>query len=791
MITAAFTIVAKNYVPYALVLAESFLEHNPNSSFYCVVVDEEVAPSALASKGVKFIGFPSISARLDDFWLMSTMYDVTEFSTSLKPFVLEYLLDDHDVVLYIDPDICVYSDLSSLVNDTHAHGWSLTPHCLAPMQRDGNTPSEADIMQSGIFNLGYIGVSQRALPMLRWWQERLRRDAISDPAKQLFTDQRWIDMAAVLFEPYVERNPAYNVAYWNLDQRPLGIADDVVTVDGNPLKFFHFSGFNPERPWWLSKHHPVVPRNLVSSSDALMMLCDDYGQRVNESQENMGLSTPYRWNEAFPGFSLTAPMRRYFRQVCIDADKGKCEYPPSPFDGDSLKFVSWLQENSPATNLPRFVEVVLSGRPDIQAAFGAYSVEVADRSGLQAWINSTGRAEISWLTIFPPWTDCTVDRDFVDAPMAGKLLPVTRAGVDVVGYLKSEHGVGEAGRLITAALLSAGVETSTSASSRTISRQDAAFDLSGVLDHSIRLLAVNADQTELIATDAGRDELANSYVIGQWFWELEEFPFQFNGAFDVVNEVWAATTFTAESVRSVAPVGTAVTRVPLPLLAPKTNQSLQRADFGLDDRYLFLFSFDMLSVMKRKNPLAVIDAYRNAFNGDGNTQLVIKCMNGSKQLEQLEILRWAARHRSDITVLDNYMTKDDAARLTELADCYVSLHRSEGLGLTMSEAMCLGTPVIATAYSGNMDFMNDDNSILIPWTYVAVGDGAEPYSPTSQWAEPDVDAASKAMRKLSSNESLGRELGARGQQSLAEKFSIERCGVEARKRIEQIQETLG
>jgi glycosyltransferase involved in cell wall biosynthesis len=109
----------------------------------------------------------------------------------------------------------------------------------------------------------------------------------------------------------------------------------------------------------------------------------------------------------------------------------------------------------------------------------------------------------------------------------------------------------------------------------------------------------------------------------------------------------------------------------------------------------------------------------------------------------------------------------------------------------MSEAMCLGTPVIATAYSGNMDFMNDDNSILIPWTYVAVGDGAEPYSPTSQWAEPDVDAASKAMQKLSSNESLGRELGARGQQSLAEKFSVERCGVEARKRIEQIQETLG
>ena len=118
-------------------------------------------------------------------------------------------------------------------------------------------------------------------------------------------------MAAVLFDPYIERSPAYNVAYWNLDQRSLGITDDVVTVDGSPLKFFHFSGFNPAKPWWLSKHHPVVPRNLVSSSSALTVLCDDYGQRVSQSQDNMGLSTPYRWNEAFPGVPLTAPLRRY------------------------------------------------------------------------------------------------------------------------------------------------------------------------------------------------------------------------------------------------------------------------------------------------------------------------------------------------------------------------------------------------------------------------------------------------------------------------------------------------
>jgi len=785
MNSAAFTIVAKNYVPYALVLAESFLEHNPNSSFYCVVVDEEVGTLALANKGVKFVGFREIADRLDDFWLMATIYDVTEFSTSLKPFVLEYLLDDHDVVLYIDPDICVYDNLSALVNDTYTHGWSLTPHCLAPMQRDGNTPSEADIMQSGIFNLGYIGVTHSALPMLRWWQERLRRDAISDPAHQLFTDQRWIDMAVAAFHPTIVKSTAYNVAYWNLDQRVLELVGDRVLVDGSPLMFFHFSGFNPKTPWWLSKHHPIHPRNLVSSSPALGQLCEDYAENVLSKQSHMGLQTPYRWNQAVPGFTLDRSLRRYFREECLLADTGEVEYPPNPFTGGPKKFFRWLEGERVAGGIPRYVDVILSSRHDLQQEFGeARTREQSDR--LIHWMSTSGCAEVPWLTFFIDHiTNARNQSEEVDSKPSFLLEP-TREGVDVVGYLRSEHGVGEAGRLLLTALQAADVEVSTVSSSRSLSRQGVKHNDDSIPDHNVRILAVNADQTAIVGGDVGIEELHKSYVIGQWFWEIEDFPKHWGDAFSIVSEVWAATDFVAAAVRKVAPPHVEVSTMPIPLTQTSSLGRFTRAHYGIDDRFLFLFSFDMLSIYHRKNPSAVVKAYMSAFSEADGCQLVVKCMNGERNLSSLEQLRWSVRKRSDIKIIDEYYTREEASNLIELADCYVSLHRSEGLGLTMAEAICAGVPVIATGYSGNVDFMNSSNSLLVPWNYASVGEGASPYDPTSRWAEPDVEVASEHMRWVVAHNEEAKELAQKAKADLNERFDPLTCGLRMKARLSEI-----
>lgn len=786
----AFTIVAKNYLPYAMVLAESFLECNPDCEFTCVIVDEMVPPFELAHSNVNFIGVEQLSRFVDDFWLMATMYDVTEFSTALKPFVLEKLLDSYHAVMYIDPDIKVYGSLVDLFEKSIKDGWVLTPHCLDPMRRDGLTPSEADIMQSGIYNLGFIGVSAGATPLLKWWQERLLRDAISDPARQLFTDQRWIDLAVAAFHPAVEQSTAYNVAYWNLDQRVMKLEGDRVLVDDNPLKFFHFSGFNPKTPWWLSKHHPTHPRNLVSSSTALEYLCEDYSGHVLSKQEHMGLQTPYRWNQVIPGFTLERSLRRYFREECLLADKGEVEYPPNPFSDGPTKFLQWLEDERIAGGIPRYADVALSSRHDLQLEFGEASTsEQTDR--LIRWLSTTGCAEIPWLTFFIDHIKNASNRPEEVDRKPSVLMEPTREGVDVVGYLRSEHGVGEAGRLLFTALQAVDVEVSTVSSSRSLSRQRVDHDDGAWPDHNVRILAVNADQTAIVGGDIGIAELHKSYVIGQWFWEIEDFPRHWRDAFSIVSEVWAATDFVAASVRKVAPPHVVVNTMPIPLTQTPSNGEFTRAHYGIDDRFLFLFSFDMLSVYQRKNPAAVVKAYMSAFSEVDGCQLVVKCMNGERNLSALEHLRWLARKRSDIRIIDEYYTREEASNLIELADCYVSLHRSEGLGLTMAEAICAGVPVIATGYSGNVDFMNSSNSLLVPWNYATVGEGASPYDPSSRWAEPDAEVASEHMRWVVAQNEEAKELAQKAKADLNERFDPLSCGLRMKARLSEIWKEIG
>jgi glycosyltransferase involved in cell wall biosynthesis len=226
--------------------------------------------------------------------------------------------------------------------------------------------------------------------------------------------------------------------------------------------------------------------------------------------------------------------------------------------------------------------------------------------------------------------------------------------------------------------------------------------------------------------------------------------------------------------------------VPLPVVTPQVDASVTRTRFGLDDRYMFLFSFDFMSVMKRKNPLGLIEAFCSAFAEGEGPMLVIKAINGDKRLVERNMLRDAVCKRSDIVLIDEYFTKVETSTLTSLADCYVSLHRSEGLGLTMSEAMTLGRPVIATGYSGNLDFLSDANSFIVPGVRTKVGDGAEGYSREAMWMEPNVTEAAKYMRYVYENQAEAAQKGLRGQADILSSFDVDSCGAIMKGRLEQI-----
>ena len=361
-----------------------------------------------------------------------------------------------------------------------------------------------------------------------------------------------------------------------------------------------------------------------------------------------------------------------------------------------------------------------------------------------------------------------------------------RVGVDVLGYFTAEFGVGEAARTLVSAIRTTDVDISTINYTDTESRTNHFFVTDNVSRHHTLLMSINADQLVVARQRLGDHFFEDRYVIGQWFWELEEAPSWFEPAWPLVNELWAPTRFIETMLRTSAPSHVHVQHVPLPIVAPRIDDSLTRPHWNLDGRYMFLFVFDLMSIMKRKNPLGLISAYSKAFSVTDGAQLVIKTMNGDKRPEDLQRLRNAATHRRDITILDEVFTGAETSTLISLADCYVSLHRSEGLGLTMSEAMSLGKPVIATNYSGNTDFMTEENSFLIPWQRVAVGDDAGGYSPTATWAEPDEEAAAKAMRFVFENQLEARIRGAQAREDVLGGHSQVAAGAIMKSRLEEI-----
>jgi glycosyltransferase involved in cell wall biosynthesis len=359
-------------------------------------------------------------------------------------------------------------------------------------------------------------------------------------------------------------------------------------------------------------------------------------------------------------------------------------------------------------------------------------------------------------------------------------------GIDHLGFFSAEHGVGEAARQLAGTLRGVGVDVSTINYTDTESRLAHEFVCENQSRHKVLLTSINADQMLAAQQIMGRDFFSDRYVIGQWFWELETAPQWYAPAYQFVNELWAPTRFIESMLRRSVPEHVKVTYTPLPVVAPMVDASLERSHFGLDDRFMFLFAFDFMSVMKRKNPLGLVEAFCRAFVEGSGPMLVIKAINGEKRPHDLALLQSAIAERSDIVLMSDYLTRVETSTLTSIADCYVSLHRSEGLGLTISEAIALGVPVIATGYSGNLDFMTDANANIVPMHKVRVGDEAGGYSPLAVWAEPNLDEATALMRSVYENPVKAREKAVRAQAEILNAFTVERSGAIMKNRLEQI-----
>jgi SAM-dependent methyltransferase len=340
----AGTIVASNYLAMAQVLGESFLEHHPDSTFSVLVVDDGDAD---LPDDIHVVRLADIDIAPNDERLMRTVYDVMEFSTAVKPSFLRYLLaagEEKVAACYLDPDIQVFAPFGPQVDAAMEHGIVLTPHVLAPVPRDGKRVDEETIMQSGMYNCGFLAVGSTAQPFLDWWDERLRFDALVDFGRARFTDQRWVDWVPSLFDFTIDRDPGMNVAWWNIHDRPIDIGSSGATVDGGPLRFVHFSGYDPQQPALLSKHQMPRPRTAHAPGSGIRTLSDIYGARLVELGHVQRRRGEYPWNCSHDGVELTKDLRRMVRDAALEEiDRfGEIRSVPDAFDPET-DFAGWIE----------------------------------------------------------------------------------------------------------------------------------------------------------------------------------------------------------------------------------------------------------------------------------------------------------------------------------------------------------------------------------------------------------------------------------------------------------------
>lgn len=250
------TIISQNYVPQARCLFESLRTHHPEARHVLCLVGETVDPEIFENEDFEVILAKDVIGP--EFYDMAYKYSLIELSTAVKPFVMRSLLDGGARLLtYIDPDCYLFSPLDE-VFELLEGGANIvvTPHATQPIE-DAKTPGEIDFLRVGTFNLGFISVraSRETKRFLDWWSERLRTLCLFDPVSGLFVDQKWIDLAPSFFEGVaVLRHPGYNVAYWNAFQRSIERLTGGWHVDGEPLRFFHFSALPKENVSQISRH---------------------------------------------------------------------------------------------------------------------------------------------------------------------------------------------------------------------------------------------------------------------------------------------------------------------------------------------------------------------------------------------------------------------------------------------------------------------------------------------------------------------------------------------------------
>ncbi len=842
---AWFTICSANYLAYAKTLYASLNATDPEAGagFHLILVDGELPEDIQAE-----LPFPVIRASelgIPEFWDMAFRYSVMEFNTAVKPAAILYLMDQgFDRVTYLDPDLYIVKPLKH-IRDAHdaGHKVVLTPHSMMPLE-DGLDPDDVRLMQTGVYNLGFGSFADfpATRSLLEWWHRRMLADCRVDLQNGLFVDQKFMDLAPAYGEDvHILRHPGYNVAYWNLQSRPVTQRNGKWKAGRHDLHFFHFSGIVPGNHSVFSKHQNRYGVNAIGDLKALL---DEYLDAIDAN----GHSITSRMAYAYSSYTNGQPIPDVARRVYGDL------HPPRPVGREEAFKPDMSFLDVPAEGVPRgriaitrVMARIWSERPDLGRSFNLS--DDAGREGYSRWFLHSAPTEYQ----LPPeaYRSVTDAVSSVDAAYAGqpghllsprrmattamrraswlrgayrKLPHATRLrlreliirtasghgmrgaqiaesetpdrtlheGVGIYGYLNTVSGVGEGARRMAQITGAGDISTSLHAlkapgySSEVVALPGETESLASPFNCLI--FHINADQTQAEIDRMPADWLSGRYRIGYWAWELSVFPDIWVPTLDYVHEVWVPSEFVREAVQAKTAKPVHVVPHPIP---PRRDSGESRIGFGLPTgRFLFLCSLDLKSFMSRKNPLACYEAFCRAFpdvDAESGPLLVVKLHSGVEQsgAERRMIDRLCSDKR--VILIDIPLSNERYAALQRMCDAYVSLHRSEGFGMNIAECMQLGKPVVATDYSGNRDYLSDEYGYPIRHELVPVQPGEYLQREGQVWADPDLDHAAEVMLRIFEDQEAAKEKGFAARTHIEARYSVPVLARLVREHFDRIQ----
>jgi glycosyltransferase involved in cell wall biosynthesis len=354
-----------------------------------------------------------------------------------------------------------------------------------------------------------------------------------------------------------------------------------------------------------------------------------------------------------------------------------------------------------------------------------------------------------------------------------------RPNVHIVGSHKSGTGMGAVGRRYARAVESAGA--------RAFMRDPGVTEHDAAAPHGLAINLICSPIASYFATRSGlgEDFFRGRYNIGVWLWELATFPERWYDRFAYFDEIWAPSSFIASVLAPVSPVP--VLRIPMPLQPEvEGDRARGRQILGLSPaEFAYAFVFDFHSRAERKNPLGVIDSFRRAFSAGDSVRLIIKCSHADFNREYFSEMQTRATGWP-ISIFDGDWNTREIADLIAACDCYVSLHRAEGIGLPIADAMAAGKPVIATGWSGNMDFMNVANSYPVSYELVKLDRNVAHYPAGEIWAEPSLEHAAEMMRHVFEHREEASAHGARARKDIDAAYSDHRVAALIARRMDLI-----